>query len=58
MLVVVILSLLFARHPAIRSIGVCSLIGMLTTILISYSLQPFLFRQLIRVPFFRKSILG
>lgn len=57
-LVVVILSLLFARHPAIRSIGVCSLIGMLTTILISYSLQPFLFRQLIKAPFFRKSILG
>ncbi len=56
-LVVVILSLLLARHPAIRSIGISSLIGMLTTILISYSLQPFLFRQLIKVPFFRKSML-
>jgi|GEM_PF-6244786 len=31
---------------------------MLTTILISYSLQPFLFRLMVKVPFFRKSMLG
>ena len=47
-LIAVIVVLLFARHPAIRSIGYCSLIGMVTTILISYSLQPFLFRWLQR----------
>ena len=56
-LLVVMLSLLAAVHPAIRSIGLCSIIGMGTTILISYSLQPLLFRQLLKVPFIRKSIL-
>ena len=56
-LLVVMLSLLAATHPAIRSIGLCSIIGMGTTILISYSLQPLLFRQLLKVPFIRKSIL-
>lgn len=43
-LVVVVTSLLFAHHPAIRSIGVSTLIGMLSTVLISYSVQPFLFK--------------
>ena len=56
-LFVVMLSLLAAVHPAIRSIGLCSIIGMGTTILISYSLQPLLFRQLLKVPFIRRSIL-
>lgn len=46
-LIIVIISLLFASHPAISSIGVTTLIGMGATILIAYSLQPFLFRLLI-----------
>ena len=56
-LLVVILSLLLALHPAIRSIGWCSLIGMGSTILITYSLQPLLFRQMLRLPFIRKTII-
>lgn len=36
-------SLVLARHPAIRSIGACTLIGMTSTILITYSLLPLLF---------------
>ena len=56
-LLVVILSLLLALHPAIRSIGWCSLIGMGSTILITYSLQPLLFRQMLRLPFIRRTIL-
>ena len=55
-LLVVILSLLLARHPAIRSIGWCSLIGMGSTILITYTLQPLLFRLLMRIPMIHKSI--
>ena len=47
-LLVVILSLLLALHPAIRSIGWCSLIGMGSTILITYTLQPLLFRWMRR----------
>ncbi|MDR1887230.1 MAG: MMPL family transporter, partial [Prevotellaceae bacterium] len=46
-LIIVILSLFFAVHPAIYSIGIATLIGMVSTILIAYSLQPFLFRLLI-----------
>lgn len=42
-LVVVVASLLFAVHPAIHSIGVSTLIGMGSTVLITYTLQPFLF---------------
>lgn len=53
-LIVVTVSLLFAVHPAIRSIGVSTLIGMVSTILIAYTVQPFLFRQLMRVGYFRR----
>mgnify|MGYP002624175789 CR=1 FL=1 len=57
-LVIVVTSLLFAVHPAIRSIGLSTLIGMASTILISYSLQPFVFRKLMKIPFFRKQVLS
>ncbi len=56
-LAIVTCSLLFARHPAIRSIGLATLIGMATTIMISYSLQPFIFRQLMKIPAYRKSVM-
>ena len=46
-LIIVIVSLLFAVHPAIRSIGTATLTGMVATIVISYSLQPFLFNLLV-----------
>lgn len=42
-LVIVVTSLLFAVHPAISSIGIATLIGMGATILIAYTLVPFLF---------------
>lgn len=50
-LIVVVASLLFAQHPAIKSIGISTLIGMFSTVLISYSLQPFLFRWLAKLKF-------
>lgn len=37
-------SLFFAVHPAIRSVGLVTIIGMVSTVVISYVLQPFLFR--------------
>ena len=52
---IVIFSLVFATHPAIHSIGIITLIGMASTILITYSLQPWIFRMLVKVPFFRKT---
>ena len=53
-LMVVTGSLLFAIHPAIHSIGVSTLIGMSATILITYTLQPALFRWLMKFKFFSK----
>ncbi len=54
-LVIVVTSLIFATHPAIQSIGVITLIGMASTILITYSLQPWFFRLLCKIPFMRRS---
>ena len=53
-LAIVTFALIFARHPAIHSIGLITLIGMASTILITYSLQPFVFRQLCKYRFFRR----
>ncbi len=53
-LIVVVVSLLFATHPAISSIGISTLIGMGSTILITYTLQPFLFRQMMKIPYFSR----
>ena len=53
-LAIVTFSLIFARHPAIHSIGLITLIGMASTILITYSLQPWIFRFLVKIPFFRR----
>jgi predicted RND superfamily exporter protein len=55
-LIVVMISMLCAVHPAIKSIGICTLIGMLSTILITYSLQPLIFRLLLKTKFFKKSL--
>jgi len=56
-LVIVVCALLPATHPALRSIGISTLIGMASTILITYSLQPFLFRQALKIPFLKKQML-
>jgi len=56
-LVIVVSSLLFAVHPAIRSIGLSTLIGMASTIVISYSLQPFVFRQFMKIKWYKNQVL-
>lgn len=48
-LIVVVGSLVFAGHPAIRSIGVTTLIGMTSTILITYAIEPLLYRVYLRI---------
>ena len=55
-LIIVIGSLIFARHPSIRSTGIISLIGMVFTILMTYCLEPFVFRWLLKFPFFSKRL--
>jgi len=53
-LVVVVASLLLAKSPAIYSVGVITLIGMVSTILLAYCLMPLAFRLCMKVPFFSK----
>ena len=53
-LVLCMASLLFAVHPAIRSIGFASLVGMITTMMLSYVLQPWLFKLCLRSKHIRK----
>lgn len=57
-LLVVVLALFFAVHPAIKSIGISTLIGMSSTILITYTLEPFIFRQALKWNWFRSRICG
>ena len=55
-LIIVVGSLVFALHPAIRSTGQITLIGMVFTILMTYSLEPFVFRKLLGTKWFRRSL--
>ena len=55
-LIIVVGSLVFARHPAISSTGRITLIGMIFTILMTYSLEPFVFRKLLKTKWFRRSL--
>lgn len=55
-LVMTISSLMFATHPAISSIGLVVLIGMVTTLLLTFTLQPFAFNFMMRFAFFRKIV--
>lgn len=42
-------SLLWATHPAIKSIGLATIVGMSSAVILAYTLQPFLFRQLVNL---------
>ncbi|WP_297829777.1 MMPL family transporter [uncultured Rikenella sp.] len=43
-------ALLFAQHPALRSIALISVVGLSVVILVSYTLQPILFARFISSP--------
>ena len=45
-LVTTVSSMLFAQHPAIRSVGFTTLVGLLSAVILSYVLQPALWRFL------------
>ncbi|MCQ2229752.1 MAG: MMPL family transporter [Bacteroidales bacterium] len=40
-------SLMLAVHPALKSIGIATIIGMSSAVILAYSLQPFLFHVLV-----------
>ncbi len=44
-LIIAVTSLMFAKHPAISSIGLSTLAGMISTIVITFTLQPYLYNK-------------
>ncbi|MDD7531521.1 MAG: MMPL family transporter [Candidatus Cryptobacteroides sp.] len=56
-LCVVVASLLISRHPALTSVGISTLIGMISTMVYAYCVEPFLFRKAMKIGFIRKRIL-
>ncbi|MCR5697820.1 MAG: MMPL family transporter [Marinilabiliaceae bacterium] len=42
-------SLLFATHPALKSIGVATIVGLVSALLLAYTLQPYLYHALVRL---------
>lgn len=47
-LIVTVGSMLVAKHPAIQSVGFCTLVGLVSAVIISYVMQPVCFRWLQR----------
>lgn len=56
-LLIVTGSLIFATHPAIWSVGVSTIIGMTATILLTYAIEPLLFRLAMKSRFLRRTAL-
>ncbi len=47
-LIVTVASMLFAKHPAITSVGFATLVGMVSAVVLSCVVQPFLFKLFCR----------
>lgn len=45
-LIVTVSSMLFAEHPAIKSVGFSTLVGMISAVVLSYVVQPAIFRMI------------
>lgn len=45
--------LVFAKHPAMHSLGAVTLIGMTCVVLMAYMIPPLLFRLMIRIPYLK-----
>lgn len=43
-LIITVSSMLFAKHPAISSVGFCTLVGLVSSVVLSYVVQPAVFR--------------
>lgn len=56
-LLIVVSSLIFTTHPAIYSVGISTVIGMTATILLTYAMEPLLFRLAMKNSFLRKKAL-
>ena len=47
-LIVTVASMLFANHPAIKSVGFATLVGMISAVVLSYVVQPAIFKKINR----------
>ena len=47
-LITTVSSMLIAQHPAIRSVGFTTLVGLLSAVILSYVLQPAIYRWLVK----------
>jgi predicted RND superfamily exporter protein len=45
-LVVTVSSMLLAQHPAIRSVGFATLVGLLSAVILAYVMQPAVWRRI------------
>lgn len=45
-LIVTVASMLVAKHPAIKSVGFATLVGMISAVVLSYVLQPAIFKKI------------
>ncbi|WP_071147622.1 trifunctional MMPL family transporter/lysophospholipid acyltransferase/class I SAM-dependent methyltransferase [Bacteroides ihuae] len=43
-------TLVFARHPALQSISLISILGMITVVLVAYTIQPIIYKFFISTP--------
>lgn len=57
-LLTVVISLLIAKHPCIKSIGIITIIGMVSTLLMTHTLEPLLFRLVLSSDKLRGRILN
>ena len=48
-LVTTVSSMLIAQHPAIRSVGFTTLVGLLSAVILSYVLQPSIYRIILKI---------
>ena len=48
-LVTTVSSMLIAQHPAIRSVGFTTLVGLLSAVILSYVLQPAIYRIILKI---------
>ena len=57
-LLTVVVSMVFSVHPAIYSVGVTTIIGMVATLLITHVLEPLLFRIMMKSNWIRNRVIN
>lgn len=48
-LIITVGSMMFAKHPAIGSVGFCTMVGLVSSVILSYVLQPAVFKMIQKI---------